>query len=174
MNRILASLCLFCAAFVVAVLAASTPVMADTWQVTAINDTGFPVNDIELTLGGTGGGITGPIAVNPSPLEPPSYAVNFTAPPPGNELDANWGLPLFPGQSFVADFNLTTGLTPSLIGGTWTFDGAPLAPVTLGLTTFTDIRVPEPSTIVLAVLGSLGLLGMRIRRQFRTLEGSSS
>ncbi len=36
----------------------STSAMAqgahDTWQVFAINDTGVPVNDIELTLGGTG------------------------------------------------------------------------------------------------------------------------
>ena len=142
-------------------LVVSTSVMADTWEITVINDTGQPVNDIELTLAGTGGGITGPIAVNPNP-------VAFTAPPPFNELDANWGgLPLNPGQSFVADFNLTTGLTPSLIGGTWTIAGFPVAPVNPGLTTFTDIRVPEPSTMVLAVLGSLGFIGIRLRRRRR-------
>jgi PEP-CTERM motif-containing protein len=143
-----------------ATLAASTAVMADTWQVSVINDTGQPVNDIELTLAGTGGGIMGPlVAVNPFPA-------TFTAPPPSNELDANWGgLPLFPGQSFVADFNLTTGLTPSLIFGTWTVSGGPVGPVNPGLTTFTDIRVPEPSTMVLAGLGSLSLLGMWIRRR---------
>jgi hypothetical protein len=145
------------------VVMASPSLMADTWQITAINDTGGPVNDIELTLGGTGGGITGPIlAVNPFPA-------NFTAPPPGNELDANWGgLPLNPGQAFVADFNLTTGLTPSLIGGTWTFDGAPIAPVNPGLTTFIDIRVPEPSTLVLACVAAatLAVPSLRRRRHF--------
>jgi len=139
--------------------------MADTWQISVINDTGVLVNDIELTLGGTDGGITGPIlAVNPFPA-------NFTAPPPGNELDANWLPVLFPGQAFVADFNLTTGLTPSLIFGTWTAGGAPIGPVNPFLTTFTDIGVPEPSTLVLACLGSLSLLGMWIRR--RKLEGIS-
>jgi hypothetical protein len=157
------------AVFLLAAIAVvvSTSVMADTWQVTAINDTGAFVNDIELTLGGTGGGITGPIAVNPFPA-------TFTAPPPFNELDANWGgLPLNPGQAFVADFNLTTGLTPSLIGGTWTIEGAPVGPVNPFLTTFTDIRVPEPSTLSLLGLGSLSLLGMWIRRR-RKLQGSSS
>ena len=150
-----------------AMLVASKPVLADVWQVTAINDTGGPVNDIELTLGGTGGGITSPIAVNPFPA-------NFTAPPPFNELDANWLLPLNPGQPFVADFNLTTGLTPSLVGGTWTIDGFPVGPVNPFLTTFADIRVPEPSTLSLFGLGSLSLLGMWIRRRARKLEGSSS
>jgi len=150
-----------------AMLAASPSVMADTWQITAINDTGTPVNDIELILAGTGGGIMGPlVAVNPFPA-------TFTAPPPFNELDANWGgLPLNPGQPFVADFNLTTGLTPSLIFGTWTIDGFPLGPVNPFLTTFTDIRVPEPSTLSLIALGSLGLLGMWIRR--RKFKGTSS
>ena len=143
-----------------AMLAASTSVMADTWQVSVINDTGVPVNDIELTLAGTGGGIMGPlVAVNPFPA-------TFTAPPPFNELDANWGgLPLNPGQPFVADFNLARGLTPSLIGGTWTSGGFPNGPVNPGLTTFTDIRVPEPSTLSLLGLGSLSLLGMWIRRR---------
>jgi hypothetical protein len=150
-------------------LAASTSVMADTWQISVINDTGTAVNDIELILAGTGGGIMGPlVAVNPFPA-------TFTAPPPFNELDANWGgLPLNPGQPFVADFNLTTGLTPSLIGGTWTFSGLPNGPVNPGLTTFTDIRVPEPSTMVLSGLGTLSLLGMWLRRRARKLEGSSS
>jgi hypothetical protein len=111
------------------VVVSTSAIMADTWQVTAINDTGGPVNDIELTLAGTGGGITGPIAVNPFPA-------NFTAPPPGNELDANWLPILFPGQAFVADFNLTTGLTQSLIFGTWTAGGLPQGPVNPGLTTF--------------------------------------
>jgi len=115
-----------------AMLAASTSAMADTWQVSVINDTGQAPNDIELTLAGTGGGITGPIAVNPAPA-----FVTFTAPPPFNELDANWGgLPINPGQAFVADFNLTTGLTPSLIFGTWTAGGLPQGPVNPGLTTF--------------------------------------
>ena len=143
-----------------AILAASTSVMADTWQISVVNDIGVPVDDIELTLAGTGGGIMGPlVAVNPFPA-------TFTAPPPFNELDANWGgLPLNPGQPFVADFNLTTGLTPSLIGGTWTFDGLPNGPVNPGLATFTDIRVPEPSTLSLLGLGSLSLLAMRIRRR---------
>jgi hypothetical protein len=150
-----------------AMLAGSASVMADTWQVTAINDTGAPVNDIELTLGGTGGGITGPIAVNPFPA-------NFTAPPPGNELDANWLPILFPGQAFVADFNLTTGLTPSLIGGTWTVDSAPISFVNPLVTTFADIRVPEPSTMVLSGLSTLSLLGMWFRRRAGKLEGSSS
>jgi hypothetical protein len=151
-----------------ALLAASTSVMADTWQISVINDTGIPTSDIELTLAGTGGGITGPIAVNPFPA-------TFTAPPPFNELDANWGgLPLNPGQPFVADFNLTTGLTPSLIGGTWTNAGFPIAPVNPGLTTFTDIRVPEPSTLSLLCLGSLSLLGMWLRRRTRKSEGSRS
>ena len=140
------------------VVVSTSAIMADTWQVTAINDTGGPVNDIELTLGGTGGGITGPIAVNPFPA-------NFTAPPPGNELDANWILLLNPGQPFVADFNLTTGLTPSLIGGTWTLGGGPIGPVNPFLTTFADIAVPEPSTLSLIALGSLSLLGMWIRRR---------
>jgi hypothetical protein len=102
------------------------------------------------------------------------FPATFTAPPPFNELDANWGgLPLNPGQAFVADFNLTTGLTPSLIGGTWTIEGAPVGPVNPFLTTFTDIRVPEPSTLSLLGLGSLSLLGMWIRRR-RKLQGSSS
>jgi hypothetical protein len=154
-----------------AMLAASTSVMADTWQISVINDTGGAADDIELTLAGTGGGIMGPlVAVNPVPA-----FVTFTAPPPFNELDANWGgLPLFPGQSFIADFNLTTGLTPSLIFGTWTIGGAPIAPVNPGLTTFTDIRVPEPSTLSLLGLGSLSLLGMWLRRRAHKLEGSSS
>ena len=150
-----------------AMLAASTSAMADTWQITAINDTGGPANDIELTLAGTGGGITGPIAVNPFPA-------NFTAPPPGNELDANWVLPLNPGQPFVADFTLTTGLTPSLIFGTWTIGGGPVGPVNPFLTTFADIGVPEPSTMVLSGLGTLSLLGMWIRRRACKLEGSCS
>jgi hypothetical protein len=142
-----------------AMLVASTSVMADTWQISVINDTGLPANDIELTLAGTGGGLTGPIAVNPFPA-------NFTAPPPGNELDANWGgLPLNPGQPFVADFNLTTGLTPSLIGGTWTFDGLPNGPVNPFLTTFADIAVPEPSTMVLACLAAVGLAVTAIRKR---------
>jgi hypothetical protein len=141
-----------------AMLGTSTSVMADTWQVTAINDTGAAVNDIELTIGGTGGGITGPIAVNPFPA-------NFTAPPPGNELDANWLPILFPGQAFVADFNLTTGLTPSLIGGTWTVDSAPISFVNPFLTTFADIRVPEPSTMVLACLATAGLAVMAMRKR---------
>jgi hypothetical protein len=102
------------------------------------------------------------------------FPANFTAPPPGNELDANWILLLNPGQPFVADFNLTTGLTPSLIFGTWTSGGFPLGPVNPFLTTFADIRVPEPSTLVLSGLGTLSLLGMRIRRRRRTLEGSNS
>jgi hypothetical protein len=152
------------AVFLLAAIAVvvSTSVMADTWQITVINDTPGPVDDIELTLGGTGGGITGPIlAVNPPP-----FIVNFTAPPPGNELDANWfGFPLNPGQPFVADFNLTTGLTPSLIGGTWTLGGGPIGPVNPFLTTFADIAVPEPSTLSLIALGSLSLLGMWIRRR---------
>jgi hypothetical protein len=140
-------------------LAASTSAMADTWQITAINDTGGPANDIELTLAGTGGGITGPIAVNPFPA-------NFTAPPPGNELDANWVLPLNPGQPFVADFNLTTGLTPSLIGGTWTVGGGPVGPVNPLVTTFADIAVtPEPSTMVLAGLAAAGLAASSLRRR---------
>jgi hypothetical protein len=157
---------------VLATLAASTPVMAGTiWQISVINDTGLPANDIELTLAGTGGGITFPVAVNPVPA-----LVIFTAPPPFNELDANWGdLPLNPGQAFVADFDLTTGLTPSLIGGTWTIAGSPIAPVNPGLTTFAPVGVtPEPSTMVLAGLGSLSLLAMWIRRRRRTLEVSSS
>ena len=139
-------------------LGTSTSVMADTWQVTAINDTGQLVNDIELTIAGTGGGITGPIAVNPFPA-------TFTAPPPFNELDANWLLPLNPGQPFVADFNLTTGLTPSLIGGTWTSGGLPVGPVNPFLTTFADIRVPEPSTMVLACLATAGLAVMAMRKR---------
>jgi hypothetical protein len=152
------------------VVMVSTSVMADTWQVTAINDTGAPADDIELTLAGTGGGIMGPFAVNPLP-----FMVTFTAPPPGNDLDAQWfgSPPLNPGQAFVADFNLTTGLTPSLIFGTWTLGGGPIGPVNPGLTTFTDIRVPEPSTMVLAGLGTLSLLGMRLRRR-RKLEARSS
>ena len=151
-----------------AMLTASRSVMADTWQISVINDSFGPANDIELTLAGTGGGITGPlVAVNPFPA-------TFTAPPPFNELDANWGgLPLFPGQAFVADFTLTTDLTPSLIFGTWTFDGFPEGPVNPGLTTFTDIRVPEPSTLSLIGLGSLSLLAMWIRRRTRKVEGSS-
>jgi hypothetical protein len=96
------------------------------------------------------------------------FPANFTAPPPGNELDANWVLPLNPGQAFVADFNLTTGLTPSLIGGTWTIDSAPIGPVNPFLTTFADIAVPEPSALSLLGLGSLSLLGMWIRRRRRT------
>jgi hypothetical protein len=150
------------------VVVSTSGIMADTWEITVINDTGALVNDIELTLAGTGSGIMGPlVAVNPFPA-------TFTAPPPSNELDANWGgLPLNPGQQFIADFNLTTGLTPSLIGGTWTFDGAPISFVNPFVTTFTDIRVPEPSTLVLACFGSLGLLGMRIRRR-RKLEARSS
>jgi hypothetical protein len=96
------------------VLATSTSVMADEWQISVTDDL-TPANEIQLTLAGTGAGITGPIAVNPVPA-----FVTFTAPPPSFELDANWGgLPLNPGQAFVADFTLTTGLTPSLIGGTW-------------------------------------------------------
>jgi hypothetical protein len=150
-----------------AMLTASTSVMADTWQISVINDTGLLVDDIELTLGGTGGGIMGPlVAVNPFPA-------NFTAPPPGNELDANWLGALLPGQAFVADFNLTTGLTPSLIGGTWTVDSAPIAPVDPFATSFADIRVPEPSTLSLLGLGSLSLLAMWIRRRTRKSEGSS-
>ena len=142
-----------------AMLAASTSVMADAWQISVINDTGQLVNDIELTIAGTGGGITGPIAVNPFPA-------TFTAPPPFNELDANWGgLPLNPGQPFVADFNLTTGLTPSLIGGTWTVDSAPISFVNPFLTTFADIRVPEPSTMVLACLATAGLAVMAMRKR---------
>jgi hypothetical protein len=147
-----------------AMLTASRSVMADTWQISVINDSFGPANDIELTLAGTGGGIMGPlVAVNPFPA-------TFTAPPPFNELDANWGgLPLNPGQPFVADFNLTTGLTPSLIGGTWTIAGFPLGPVNPGLTTFTDIRVPEPSTMVLACLAAAGLAVplLRCRRNYR-------
>ena len=141
------------------VVVSTSAIMADTWQVTAINDTGQAPNDIELTLAGTGGGITGPIAVNPAPA-----FVTFTAPPPFNELDANWGgLPLFPGQTFVADFNLTTGLTPSFIFGTWLLDGGPIGPVNPGVTTFT--RVPEPSTMVLAGLAAAGLAVTAIRRR---------
>jgi len=134
--------------------------MASTiWQVTVINDTGAGPNDIELTLGGTGGGITNLVAVNPVPA-----FVTFTAPPPANELDANWvGLPLFPGQAFVADFTLTTGLNPGLIGGTWTADGGPIGLVNFGLTTFT--RLPEPNTVSLLGLGALSLLGMWLRRR---------
>jgi hypothetical protein len=150
------SLAVFLLAAVVVMV--STSVMADVWQVTAINDIGFPVNDIELTIGGTGGGLTGPIAVNPFPA-------TFTAPPPGNELDANWLLLLNPGQPFVADFNLTTGLTPSLIFGTWTIGGGPVGPVNPFLTTFTDIRVPEPSTMVLACLATVGLAASSLRRR---------
>jgi hypothetical protein len=150
------------------VVVVSTSAMADTWQVTVVNDTGALVNDIELTIGNLAGAqITGPIAVIPNP-------VAFTAPPPGNELDANWLPILFPGQSFVADFNLTTGLTPSLIGGTWTSGGFPVGPVNPFLTTFADIAVPEPSTMVLAGLGSLGLLGTRLRRRIRKSQGNSS
>ena len=142
-----------------AMLTASTSVMADTWQISVINDTGLLVDDIELTLGGTGGGIMGPlVAVNPFPA-------NFTAPPPGNELDANWLGALLPGQAFVADFNLTTGLTPSLIGGTWTVDSAPISFVNPFLTTFADIRVPEPSTMVLACLATAGLAVMAMRKR---------
>jgi hypothetical protein len=143
-----------------AMLAASTSVMAGTtWQVSVIDDTGQAVNDIELTLAGTGSGITLPVAVNPAPA-----LVTFTAPPPSNELDANWGgLPLFPGQAFVADFNVPTGLTPSLIFGTWTLDGFPQGPVNPGVTTFT--RLPEPSTLSLLGIGSLSLLGLWIRRR---------
>jgi hypothetical protein len=139
-----------------------TSAMADTWQISVVNDTGVPVDDIELTLGGTGGGITGPIlAVNPPP-----FIVTFTAPPPGNELDANWVLPLNPGQPFVADFNLTTGLTPSLIGGTWTVGGGPVGPVNPLVTTFADIAVtPEPSTMVLAGLAAAGLAASSLRRR---------
>ena len=130
-----------------------------TWQVSVIDDTGLAVNDIELTLAGTGSGITLPVAVNPAPV-----FVTFTAPPPSNELDANWaGLPLFPGQAFVADFNVPTGLTPSLIFGTWTNAGSPIAPVNPGLTSFT--RLPEPSTLSLLGVGSLSLLAMWIRRR---------
>jgi hypothetical protein len=140
-----------------AMLAVSTSAMADTWQISVIDDTGGVANNIELTLAGTGGGITGPIAVNPFPA-------TFTAPPPFNELDANWGgLPLFPGQTFVADFNLTTGLTPSFIFGTWLLDGGPIGPVNPGVTTFT--RVPEPSTMVLAGLAAAGLAVTAIRRR---------
>ena len=141
-----------------AMLAASPSVMADVWQVTVINDTGALVNDIELTIGGTGGGITDLVAVNPFPA-------SFTAPPPGNELDANWLPILFPGQAFVADFNLTTGLTPSLIGCTWTDDSAPISFVNPFLTTFADIRVPEPSTMVLACLATAGLAVMAMRNR---------
>ena len=151
-----------------ATLVASTSAMASTiWQVSVINDVA-PANDIELTLAGTGGGIMGPlVAVNPFPA-------TFTAPPPFNELDANWLGLLNPGQAFVADFNLTTGLTPSLIFGTWTIGGLPVVPVNPFLTTFTDIRVPEPSTLSLLGLGALSFLGMWIRRRRRALEGSSS
>jgi hypothetical protein len=140
-----------------------TSAMADTWQISVVNDTGVPVDDIELTLGGTGGGITGPIlAVNPPP-----FIVTFTAPPPGNELDANWfGFPpLNPGQAFVADFNLTTGLTPSLVGGIWTLGGGPVGPVNPFLTTFAAIRVPEPSTMVLACLAAAALAVPLLRRR---------
>jgi hypothetical protein len=84
-----------------------------TWQVTAINDT-VPAGGIDLTLSGP---ISGPIAVNPFPA-------TFTAPPPSTELDATWSISLLPGQAFIADFNLPTGLTPSLAFGNWTLGGA--------------------------------------------------
>ncbi len=143
------------------VVMVSTSAMAQgttTWEVTAINDTGGPVNDIELTIGGTGGGITGPIAVIPNP-------VTFTAPPPGNEIDANWAIPLNPGQAFVADFSLTTGLIPSLVVGTWTLGGAPVAPVNPALTTFAPIGVPDPSARSLASLAAAGLGIVAIRKR---------
>ena len=86
MDHFLARRCIFTTVFCVAT---STPVMAATvWEVTAVNDTGVSVTDIELTLSGIGSGILGPlVAVNPSPAV-------FTAPPPLNELGANWA-PLF-------------------------------------------------------------------------------
>ncbi len=89
----------------------STSVVADTWQVSAINDTGVPVYGIELNFSGTGSGITGPLlAVNPFP-------VDFTAPPPGDELIANWVIPLNPGQAFVADFSMPPDEVPNLFPG---------------------------------------------------------
>ena len=140
------------------VVLVSTSAMADVWEVTAFNDTGVPVTDIELFLGGIGGGILGPlVAVNPVPAV-------FTAPPPLNELGANWA-PLFlaPGQSFIADFDLTSGLIPSFISGTWSINAVPMFPVNPGLTTFA--LVPEPSSIVLAFLAAAGLSVAALRKR---------
>ena len=156
--------------FAAIVIMAPTTAMAGTiWQISGINDTGISADDIELTLADTGSGITDPVAVFPSPLatSPWNETVTFTAPPPTNELDANWaGLPLNPGQAFVADFTLATGLTPSLIGGTWTIAGLPIAPVNPELTTFSS--VPEPSTLVLGCLAAAGLAVVAIRRRRRS------
>jgi hypothetical protein len=148
------------------VIMVCTSVMADTWQVTAINDA-VPADGIELTLGGTGGGITDPVAVYPSPLSPPFFVtVTFTSPPPGNELDASFAPAIIlPGQSFVADFTLPTGDTPSFIFGTWTSGGGPVGGVNPFLTTFADIAVPEPSTMVLACLAATGLTVLSLRRR---------
>jgi hypothetical protein len=166
MRKSLAVLLLAAVAFMV-----STSVMADTWQVTAINDTGVPVYGIELTLTGTGSGITGPIAVNPNP-------VVFSSPPPGNELNANWVIPLNSGQAFVADFDLPPDEEPALFPGisvppapsppVWVVPGNSVPPPTMpanpSLITFTDISVPEPSSIALLGIGAIGLAAVAHRR----------
>jgi hypothetical protein len=147
----------FLFASMVALFSTSAMAQVTTWEVSAVNDLGGPVNDIELTIAGTGGGITGPIAVNPNP-------VVFSSPPPGNELNASCVAPLNPGQPFIADFNLPTGLTPSLVGGNRTVNNVVVGPVNPALTSFAPVAVPEPGTMVLACFAAVGVAIVSLRR----------
>jgi hypothetical protein len=136
--------------------------MADTWEVSVYDNTGLPADEIELTLAETGGGITDPIVPN---LDPSLFV--FVAPPPSNKLDAQLILGnVLAGQSFVIDFNLAAGLTPSFVSGLWGFGGTPFAFVE-SVPVFTDIRVPEPSTLILACFAIAGLTAWGWRQRKR-------
>lgn len=127
-----------------AVIAASSA-FADRFRVTVTNSTGVVVNDIHLSIQGSGGSVANPTGVTP--------AINnvVAVAPGGNGLDA-----AFPnvanGGIWAADFDLMNPLIPIAGGGTWRFNGNVVGNIAAGDVVYT--RIPAPGAA--ALLGVFG------------------
>ena len=147
-----------------ATLLGSSPAHADLayWQISVVNNTGKPANDIEVNLGAFGPGIMATYPVTPSDA-------SLTTPFDGT-LSATWQPAIGQGQSFVADVALSPfALDPFLSSGTWTFNASPVGTIDPEKDfTITRISgpVPEPASIAIwGLFACYGAVGPYVRRR---------